>query len=445
MSFQRRRCLLLTALVLLASSRAESKDAVDVNNRGVDYDIDGQPEIILPLSSLFGNNSPRRSLADLFNSLSGISQVSGHVVHLPPAIEGILEQMVSSGAMRRSLVQFSYADTNRTRLLAKISVPSAGDGGADRKIHIAVAGSGGHMRVRVETKAVASMATSFEHVIPLPVLVSPAGIETTAEVDGTVTVSLAIIAEKPSLNRLLGLNYVPLSQLLFGDKAELTDEDGAAVAQRADDDAVYAVPSAKQIEECVSKYASTEHRLLAKQCVCMASREENTRSLCFASLLSSAINVARRVSKDSFATDAKHQAIDCADHKEGKARCLEDLTSNVLLALHGSIERAVGAKKELKDQLRQALEMDDEGPSQPKGLTMSVRTLMIIVVVVLLVLALLGVGIFKAILRIGASSRRSGGRPQHRLSSVLSQLGSTSGDSNPNLGRTRPGRKISHE
>jgi hypothetical protein len=416
--------LLLALFVLVAAVRAEG-----------DREGEGESEsagesggaVMGPFDAPLGGRGRQQAMRALFHSLSGMSPGTAHVVHLPPALEGMIEGMIEgmlSGGLdlrRRSLVEFTYADTNKSRLLAKVALPSAGNGSAERKIRIQITGSGGHMRVRV-----INSRQMFEHVIPLPLLVSPDGIEASAEVDGSVTVSLKVLSEKSSLNHVPRMNDVSLSRLLFGENVDSMDSAPTVAAEaagneHADSEIVHELPSTSQVKACVEKYAGTEYRLLAKQCLCMASRDEDSRLACFASLLSSAIRIARRVSRDGFATDAKHQAIDCADHVPGKAICLETLTSNVLLTLYGNVTNE-GEPLKVEDRLLKAFESEDDGASEPVGLTVSVWTLLCVVLIVVFVLVLLMVCLMKAFFSSQSTSRPDGGH--HKLSSILSQFSS---------------------
>jgi hypothetical protein len=93
--------------------------------------------------------------------------------------------------------------------------------------------------------------------------------------------------------------------------------------------------------------AKKGYRLLARQCICNAKTSDESRSVCYGALLSSALGIVRRLNMDDFATDVKHTAIDCA-FQEAKSTCLEAVTTKSLRAVCDDV--AAGEQRESAGQ-----------------------------------------------------------------------------------------------
>lgn len=380
------------------------------------------------------------SLEDFLSSLeSGLGGARQHVMHLPSVFNEVLDEVMSdglAGVLGSKNVEFSFRE-NRKTLVVKLNMPAAhgSRGGADpaetsrRMIHMSVIGGGARLRVKVETLS-AGAEMIFEHTIQLPVLVTQEGIETVANPDGSATALLKVVGELPDD----GINgesrmSVPgsprsLHDLLFGAAGGAAAAvDAMGVGDENATDVIQALPSAADVDACRRKYAGPELRLHSRHCVCRTSPTSDGRAVCFAGVLSSAINIARRIGKGDKASEYKHAAIECAGHAAGQAPCLERLSKALLDTIYGDVEN--GEAKELPDRIRTAIESEDEGGSDER------RSPLVSIAVLLLGFCLipcLALTMLFAMWRrfagtVAVESQASGSR--NGLSSVLSQRPAT--------------------
>lgn len=375
------------------------------------------------------------------NLLGGFGSIDDHVLRVPSLLQNIMSDIRSSRN-----VQFSFSEGRKT-LIARIRIPSAqSDDNADEKtqrnVRVAVLGNGGHLRLGIET-ITDNRRTLFQHVFPLPVLVSRDEISTVPNADGSVSVSLRVTGEKRSLANTVGdsadnVAAMPDSpswaHFLFGrhfwpnSNFELNalDDDvsqGMGSAENDSGGVMMGLPRKSDFERCRSKFNGSENRLQVRECVCQLLQNEDSKSLCYASLLSSVVQIARRLNKDDLATSAKHSALDCADHSQGKAACLQEVTKGLLADIYGNM-RDEGTNN-LSERLRAAIESEDDGPSYSEGRGS-------FMVSVVLTLGLVVIALFcwfakcrglRRIAHAGSSpSSRSSNDSHSHLTSVLSQL-----------------------
>lgn len=397
---------------------------------------------IIPLGSLFGGLSPLRisgggsggappRLHELLGSLErSFGGVGGQVMHIPSVLDDVLRDVMdgsAAGAFSGRNVDYSYS-ADRARLVARINLPplraSAHGGPAQmqrRILHITVVAGGARLRVKVETLSLVS-DTVFEHVLQLPVRVAQDGIETVANPDGSATVSLKIVGELSRDHRVgadggmkLGAGSPSrhsLASMFFGDPESGNDGD-----DDGNDDVVQTLPSAADVAACRKKYSGTEYRLQARHCVCKTSPTADSRALCFAAVVSSAVKIARRLGKHDEATAAKHAAMECANHGRGHSECLEGIATKFLNFLYGDVDH--GEQRLLSERLKTAIESEDDGPAdRPRS---SLWTLLVVIGVVAAALCCLGSGLFKVGRQLLSSSSRNIGGAHGQMSSVLSQ------------------------
>lgn len=397
------------------------------------------------------SSSGSEGAAEVANMLShfGVPGMAGrHVFRLPSVFDEMLSD-VMSGSFGSPNAEFGRSSDGK-QLIAKLNIPSqhrhGGESPAERsrrQLHIAVVGDGSQMRCKIESLS-GHNAMVFEHLIRLPVRVTQDGIETVANPDGTVTVKLTIIGEINPPNTgpdqmeadgrgqgdlmqlggsrrpegLLGLPGRPLlAKLLFGGNPlpNLDSEREAEVK-----DSVETLPSELDVSRCREKYPEMSQRLFAQNCVCRTSPTESGRAVCFASVLSSAVRVGRRLGKMDESTDAKHAAIACAEKDTGRAECLEAVTTKFLeFAFGGSSGTAADHNISEADQIRAAIESEDDGPSTRQRTSLGM--LLLVFGCMLGCLLFFAVGILQAARKLIANGSGSA----NGMSSILSQRSSS--------------------
>jgi hypothetical protein len=451
------------AALSLAGTAAAAAAAAATTSQAAARDARQGPESVgansgwIPLGRLFGGVPfvsgdggdgvavRRTSLEDVLGSLErSFGGARSHVMHLPSYLDDVLADVMEGGlssALSARNVEFSFSP-DRSRLMAKINMPAAGSGGgggtgdaARRKLHISVVAGGARLRVKVETLSSASEMV-FEHVVQLPVRVAQDGIETVANTDGSATATLRIVGELPEEGgggggermRIIPMSGSALSKMLFGGGRGGASRGGDAAGfedDEAGEDIVQTLPSAADVGACRSKYAGTEYRLLARHCVCKTSPTEESRALCFASVLSSAVKIARRLDRTDEATDAKHAAMECANHAAGHAQCLQAVATKFLDYIYGDVD--AGERRQLSDRIRAAIESEDDGPSErPRS---SLRAMLAVLALALVAMCCMLSGLRRAGRRLLAGDARRHGGTHGQMSSVLSQrAASVSGD-----------------
>lgn len=387
------------------------------------------------LDSAHGGPALPPGLEEMLASLeSGLGGARHHVMHLPAVFNTVLGEIMNeglAGALGPKNVEFSFRDERKV-LVVKLNMPAAHGGQGDtarvqmsrRMIHMAVVGGGSRLRVRVETLNLGADMI-FEHTIQLPVLVTQEGIETVANPDGSATAMLKVIGELPEVGGDDGSHpsppghRLPFQEFLFGQQygraglAEVSndgDQNGTAVSQT--------LPSAADVQACRLKYPGREYKLNARHCVCRASPTADGRAVCFAGVLSSAINIARRVGKGSKASEYKHGAIECAGHADGHSHCLERLCTGLLKVIYGDIDH--GHVRKLSDRIRTAIESEDVLESEERPSPSVTITVLLVGFVLIPCLALTMLYfLWRRLATNGAGGSTKGSH--NGLSSVLSQ------------------------
>jgi hypothetical protein len=385
-------------------------------------------------------------LSEFLQNFAGLGNIEDHVMHMP----ALFGESLESGARAMSSASFNYTE-DRKVLLVRFQIPAANIAGSkvQRNIRAAVIGNGGHLRVKIRTYT-ESQSVGVERVLSLPVRVTQEGVETTSGDDGSIIIKLKIIGEKDNAldkeevrmgdqqdGSLPGMLF---SKLFLGGRHSANEyfPDGGmgrgnlgVESNQGDEqntsDITDSVRNNPEVIACRRRYLGNGYRLLARQCICNAKTSDESRSLCYGSLLSSALRIARRLNMDDFATDAKHTAIDCA-YQEAKSACLEAVTTKALRAVYGDV--AAGEKRELPDRIREAIESEDNGPSVRPTTGSLAATVVTVIVVLVLTCFLCALGVFKfwrlligsrvvATNGIGPVRPRS---PEGQLSGVLSQM-----------------------
>lgn len=388
---------------------------------------------------------------DRSDSLPDIPGIPGALdetaLHLPPLMKHMLASALSgmdraSGGLLSELksnsVEFAYSKDGRT-LIARLHIPSSHSGGeakeANRKLYVAILGQS-HMRVRTEMMN-GPFRTSSVHTIRLPVRVSSDGVTISPAPDGSVHVRMSVLqdgqtrrdgeegesesdgTDDPSeairsfFQRQLGMPMLPV--LISRRIPEISKESGK--------EAIEEIPSSMNILRCRQEYG--DDALRRRNCLCGVTPSLERKAVCYAELISKCVRIARRLKMDDFATSTKHIALDCAEKQEEKTKCLGEVAGQVIERLGsegGGGENENEKVDTLKDQIRTAIEREDNGPSnfQPSVLGILLRLLLIGMLLVLF----FGCGLIY-ILRNRVIGNRAQGMV-NQLTSVLAQSSSTS-------------------
>lgn len=354
-------------------------------------------------------------------------------------MDGMIESALSSldrasGGFLSGLTatKVEYAESeDKTHLIVRVHMPEGADDdarSAPRNLSATVIGQA-HLRLATTTSS-GPFVSKSTHTVMLPRRVSQEGMEINAKPDGSVHISLPILkddqgaTENTELSHLRreasddGFLHLPfrgaLIPALFAHMAD---------APRDEDEARLQVPSEQGIDSCREKHR--DERLLVNKCICDVTPDPESKAVCYGSLISKSVSMARRMSMDEFATSAKHTAIECASGREDKGTCLEKVARNILESLY----RQKDSNSDLTSRIREAIESEDDGPSHfesTSGLEILASMVKAFLGVVL-VLAAFGSVILYLYRRDTPRGMAMGS--VHRLSSVLAQ-GSGSPDRN---------------
>lgn len=253
------------------------------------------------------------------------------------------------------------------RLIARLRLPPTpnkeGEDAIPPKLSVAVLGRS-HLRVKLNIKRDGFQSIS-EHTYGLPAYVSSEGVAVTPQDDGTVHVSLRILKEANAITNSGDGENESLEQKMgsFMDQRIrnplfpiLIHRDSREID--SDDEVVEELPRPEEVDRCRAQHAND--KMLRKECICDITRSSSARAVCYGSLISKAVSVARRLGMHDFATNAKHHAIECADGHTDAVECLQRVASELLASLH---KKDAAAKSTVEDRVRAAIESEDDGPS----------------------------------------------------------------------------------
>lgn len=381
-------------------------------------------------------------------ALRGIlGEMEESALTLPRVMDGMLESALSSldqvsggflSGYATSHVEFAHSDDG-TKLVVRVHMPQGkGEDGksAPRTLHVSVVGQS-HLRITMEITS-GNFRSKAAHTVALPARVSKDGIDISPQSDGSVHISLNVLKDKDGEQEGLnvlgnrreadadGLFGMPRSMFpaLFERLAGTVDEGGQERTQE--------VPSSEIIESCNRDHLN--QHLLAKKCICDGTGDGESRAVCFGSLISKSVSMARRLGLNDIATSTKHVAIECASGREDKVACLEKVSTDIIKYIYERKEPG----SNLTDRIRQAIESEDDGPSQFEA-----SSSLYVAKVVLVVLFLMLVFWIGAICVYRRNGGVGGSIDSQYLSSILSQGTQSRADrshSVGSIGRVRMGR-----
>eukprot|EP00177_Eucheuma_denticulatum_P008793 GFKZ01015973.1.p1 GENE.GFKZ01015973.1~~GFKZ01015973.1.p1 ORF type:complete len:415 (-),score=59.18 GFKZ01015973.1:911-2155(-) len=373
--------------------------------------------------SILSRHQATHSLRDIFG---GIEESA---LNLPRVMDGMIESALSSfdraaGGLLAGLsdtkIEFGNSDDG-SHLVVRLHMPDPEKTQSDspsvkRRVHAAVLGLS-HLRIKIEAHA-DGFTSSSTQTIALPAKVSADDIDISSKADGTVHISLRILTKEEADKETFDQQQVqddspslitfPIAGRFFPALFARDDDAGPPA------DLVQEIPSSDGIENCKGQHHN--ERLLISKCLCDALEGTDSRAVCYGNLISKSVSMARRLGRDDFATSVKHHAIECANGVENKVECLNGVAKHIteyLYTQRGSKDR----EDDLTDRIRQAIESEDDGPSNFQSSTGTLIGKLVFLSLILFVL-------FWMIVLL--TSRRqlfgSGGvSPFSRLSSVLTQ------------------------
>lgn len=289
-------------------------------------------------------------------------------MNLPKMMDEMLESALLAGGLFKNDLQVEFAlSEDRSSCVVRLYLPvnslNGVDRSAPRQVFVSVIGKQ-HLRLKINTTmdGISSEVTKTVH---LPVKVSKDDVDISSKPDGSVHVTLRILKDEGDetaavADRQESFQSQSDADSLFGRLLTLFGP-SLPDAPAESKDVVREVPSSDAIAKCKEKFQ--HEKLLISKCMCDTTADLDSRAVCYGSLISKSVSMARKMGMDEFATSAKHLAIECADGTQDKAKCLEGVAYDILESLYhrkGSGDRY----KDLSDRIRLAIESEDDGPSK---------------------------------------------------------------------------------
>lgn len=396
--------------------------------------------LALSLSSAFAGPATKREQKDFQLQESGLEM---------PALLGSLlsnafgedDNPVLAAARGSSGTNIRFSKANNNTLLnVHLALPQSNS--ANRNLSVAVVGKS-HLRVKIATKA-GTMQMFATHTYPLPVPVSEKNIVFNTTEDGNALVQLQILngttqaetdsteaterqeSDNPFLTMEDLLQSItqravshPLFRLPFlsdlgpdGDDDDDGDNDKASIRNS---NAARRTGRANSFNPGDCREESMGDDMRYRKCVCDSNPSSQRRAVCYAKMISTAVNMARKMRFDDFATSIKHSAFDCADTPAEQTNCLQQVADKVVdfLARNQSEDDDTNS---LKDQIRDAIDSEDTLTDYTPSIWRAVAHM---IFGGILLTVLFWAGMVYA-LRRGWFGNRTGGILSH-LSSVLTQ------------------------
>lgn len=289
-------------------------------------------------------------------------------MNLPKMVDEMLENALLAGGLFKNDLQVEFAlSEDRSSCVVRLYLPDISlkgvDKSAPRQVYVSVIGKQ-HLRLKINmtTDGISSEITKTVH---LPVKVSKHDVDISSKPDGSVHVTLRILKDEEDdtaavAGKQESFRIESDADSLFGRLLTLfapSMPDASAESK----DVIREVPSSDDIAKCKEKFQ--HERLLISKCICDKTADLDSRAVCYGSLISKSVSMARKMGMDEFATSAKHLAIECAGSTQDKAECLENVANDILDSLYH--RKGTGDRyKDLSDRIRLAIESEDDGPSK---------------------------------------------------------------------------------
>lgn len=314
------------------------------------------------------DNLAAGALSSLFGELEGPG------LHLPSVMDGMFGSALSSldraaGGLLSSLAEMKIdfgQSEDKKQLIARLHLPDSGNTdsntAAPKKIHAAVLGQS-HLRIKVETTTPEGFTTITTQTIALPSKVDREGMDITSKADGTVHITMRILtpdeAKKAEEHVSQGMESDRMPMMPFPRFfPALFDR---SIMDSKPIDFSREIPSPMGTQACRERHG--HEKLLVSKCLCDATEDPESRAVCYGNLISKSVSMARRLGKDDFATNAKHDAMECANNVSDKVACLNAVAEKIVSYLYNRNGGAKGEEKVFAERIRQAIESEDEGPS----------------------------------------------------------------------------------
>lgn len=261
-------------------------------------------------------------------------------------------------------IEYGQSDDG-TKLIARLRLPEPPGGEkASRKLHVAVDGKT-HLRVGIETQSDV-LTTKSSHTVSLPAAVQKEPIEINSNPDGSVRIGLTLLkgddgasltdstSEESDLSSIF---HRPMMIPFPGDAVGSSENDSDEAREFVRD-----LPSAADMDKCRRQFPNENLRV--KHCSCGVTPSSESQAMCYGSLISKLVSLARRIELSDEATIAKHTAIDCLKDGAKQVACLERVSADILASIyHRKVPRG---SSDISARIRNAIEADDDGPSELK-------------------------------------------------------------------------------